>query len=161
MSAEELDPHLFGAEQPCFGCGPSHPTGFRLRFVRAGEEAQTRFVPDARYQGPPGVMHGGLVVALADELAAWTIVAQKGRLGFTVALEGRLVRAVRIGEEVLGRGRLLEDRGRVLRVGVTLEQGASDCYRGTFTFVLLDRRGAERLLGTELPASWQRFCRDG
>ena len=34
----------------------------------------TTFTPDDRYQGPPGIMHGGLVTTLADEVAAWAII---------------------------------------------------------------------------------------
>jgi acyl-coenzyme A thioesterase PaaI-like protein len=71
----ELDGTLFGPEQPCFGCGPVHSSGFRLRFVEDGDEVVTRFLPDDRYQGPPGLMHGGLVFTIADELAARVIIA--------------------------------------------------------------------------------------
>ena len=67
---ERLDGHLFGADQPCFGCGPNHPWGFHLAFERDGEAVVTRFVPGDRYQGPPGIMHGGLVMTLADEVGA-------------------------------------------------------------------------------------------
>ncbi|MBM4357286.1 MAG: hypothetical protein FJ096_04175 [Deltaproteobacteria bacterium] len=73
-----LDPHTFGREQPCFGCAPDHPTGFHLEFEREGDAVRTRFVPSPHHQGPPGILHGGLVTTLADELAAWTIVALKG-----------------------------------------------------------------------------------
>ncbi|MFT3767835.1 MAG: hypothetical protein QM820_20485 [Minicystis sp.] len=62
-----LDPHLFGSGQPCFGCSPEHPIGLRLAFTRRDDEVVTTFVPGEQYQGPPGLMHGGLVTTLADE----------------------------------------------------------------------------------------------
>jgi acyl-coenzyme A thioesterase PaaI-like protein len=159
MTEVALDPHTFGAEQPCFGCAPAHPIGFKLQFARDGDEVVTRFVPRVEWQGPPGIMHGGLAMAVADELAAWTIIGQKGRLGFTASATTRLRRPLRIGQEVVGRGRIVEDRGRVLKIAVTLRQADEDALTAELTFALLDEGGATRLLGAPLPESWKRFCR--
>ena len=69
----------------CFGCSPTHPTGFRLEFDKEGDVVTTRFVPKTEHQGPPGILHGGLVTTLADELAAWTIIATRlTRSGFVL-----------------------------------------------------------------------------
>lgn len=160
-SVEEtpLDPEIFGREQPCFGCAPGHPIGFQLRFARRGDDVVTRFVPGERYQGPPGVMHGGLVTTLADEIAAWTIVALKGRFGFTVALEARLSKAVRVGVEVEGRGRIESETPRFTKIAVELHQAGAVCLKGTFTFVVLDEAGAEKVIGGPLPEAWKKFAR--
>jgi acyl-coenzyme A thioesterase PaaI-like protein len=156
---ESLDGGIFGADSPCFGCAPHHPIGFRLAFEREGETVTTRFVPGAQHQGPPGIMHGGLVTALADELAAWAIIAVKGQFGFTTAIEARLAGAVRIGQEILGTARISKDLRRVVEVETSLAQGGVDAYTARFKFVILDRAGAERLLGGPLPEAWTRFAR--
>jgi uncharacterized protein (TIGR00369 family) len=159
MSEAHLDGTLFGPGQPCFGCGPDHPIGFRLQFTREGDEMVTRFTPGERYQGPPGVMHGGLVTTLADEIAAWTVIGLKERMGFTAALSARFKRPVRIGVEVVGRGRITKDATRVLEIAVSLSQEGTACLLGDFTFALLDQAGAERVLGGPLPEAWKRFAR--
>src|SRR5579872_3001259 len=100
-----LDGTLFGDDHMCFGCGPTHPAGFRLRYEREGEEVVTRFVPQAQHQGPPGLMHGGLVSTVADETAAWALIAQTGKFGFTTSFECKFKRGVRIGVEAEARGR--------------------------------------------------------
>lgn len=158
-----LDGTLFGPEQPCFGCSPTHPTGLRLAFAREGDAAiVTRFVPGPGHQGPPGIMHGGLVLTLADELAAWTIIGLRERFGFTAKVDARIARPVRIGAEVRGRGVITRDGSRVVEVAVTLAQGEVEAFRGTFTFVLLDERAAAQMLGAEaLPEAWRRFARAG
>lgn len=158
-TAVPLDPELFGSESPCFGCSPHHPIGFKLRFERVGDRVQTTFVPDARLQGPPGVMHGGLVTTLGDEIAAWTVIGLKERFGFTAALSAKLHRPVRIGVPVMGAGRIVTDKTRLLTIEVTLEQSGERAFTGEFTFVLLDAAGAERLLGGPLPEAWARFAR--
>ena len=156
---EPLNGSLFGASQPCFGCAPNHPIGFRLAFERDGDGVLTRFTPGDRYQGPPGIMHGGLVTTLADEIAAWTLVAVLGKFGFTTAIEAKISRPIRIGSEVRGRGRIVKASRRVVRVGVDIEQGGASCFGGELTFVLLDRGGAEKLIGGPVPESWAPFCR--
>jgi acyl-coenzyme A thioesterase PaaI-like protein len=162
MSAPEsvdLDPHLFGAGQPCFGCAPDHPTGFRLRFAREAEAITTRFTPGSHHQGPPGIMHGGLVLTLADEIGAWTLVGLIGKFGFTAALTAKLRKPVRMGHEVSGRGVIQRLGSRVVTVRVALDQEGHPVFHADIDFVLMDEKGAERLLGGPLPPAWRSFCR--
>lgn len=156
-----LDGHLFGEGQPCFGCGPTHPIGFHLRFERDGDDVVTRFTPGDRYQGPPGILHGGLVATLADELAAWTLIARLGRFGFTTRMDLRLHGPVRIGVEIEGRGRLVRETRRLVDVAVEVGQGGARLASGELQFALLGEAQAERLLGGPLPEAWRRFARAG
>ena len=54
----------------CFVCGVSNPFGLHLKFynVSPGEIASDTVVPE-QYQGYPGVVHGGIVASMLDELA--------------------------------------------------------------------------------------------
>jgi acyl-coenzyme A thioesterase PaaI-like protein len=156
---DPLDGHLFGPGQPCFGCSPDHPYGFRLRFAREGDEIVTHFTPGERYQGPPGIMHGGLVSTLADEVAAWAIVGLLGKFGFTASFECKLRRPVRIGVPLEARARITKDARRIVDAGVRVVQEGEEAFRGTFRFVILDQGGAERMLGRPIPDAWKRFCR--
>jgi acyl-coenzyme A thioesterase PaaI-like protein len=154
------DGHLLGAGQPCYGCSPDHPTGMRLTFAREGDAIVTTFTPGEGHQGPPGIMHGGLVTTLADEIADWTLLGLRERMGFTGAIDAKLLQAVRVGAPVRGRGRIASATARVTKIGVELSQGGAACFKGEFTFVLLDRNGVERLLGGKpLPEAWERFVR--
>jgi acyl-coenzyme A thioesterase PaaI-like protein len=154
-----LDPQTFGSGQQCFGCGPSHPIGLRLEFARLGDEVLTTFTPGEQYQGPPGLVHGGLSTTLADELAVWTVLGLKGKMSFTGAIQARLSRPMRIGVPIHGRGRITSDTARVIEVGVTLAQEQETCFRGKFTLAVLDEKGAERVIGRPLPEAWRRFAR--
>ena len=157
---DTLDGSIFGEEQPCFGCAPKHPFGFRLSFTRVGDAIETRFLPDDRYQGPPGIMHGGLVFAVADEVAVWTVIAARGKFGFTAGMDGRLLRPTRIGLELVGRGTLVSERRGVARSEVVLSQQGEDVFRGVIKTMLLDRRAAEELLQRPLPADWLTFAKE-
>jgi len=156
---DALDGSIFGEGQPCFGCAPDHPIGFRLRFARKGDEVVTRFTPTERYQGPPGIMHGGLVATLADELGAWAVIALLDKFGFTAEMSCRWRAPVRVGRELEGRARVLKGGARVVTIAVALRQDGAEVYEAELRFVILDRAGAEKMLGGPLPEAWGRFAR--
>lgn len=157
--SEALDGHLFGSDQPCFGCGPRHPIGMHLTFEREGDEVVTRFVPPEPYQGAPGIMHGGLVATLADEVAAWALIAGAGKFGFTVSFEAKYRRAVKIAVPCEGRGRITGPVRRITDIEVRVLQEGEVAFTGAFRFAILDRAGAEKLLGGPIPDAWERFTR--
>lgn len=155
-----LDPLTFGPEQRCFGCGPHNTRGWRLRFEREGDVVSTRYLPTAGEEGPPGVFHGGLQATLVDELAGWTIVGLLGRMGFTTSMRVRYMRPVRIGEEIVARGRILSHEGRAVTVRATLEQRGKAACQATISYRLATAESAARTLGEPLPAQWQQFLVD-
>ncbi len=57
-----------GTQNGCFGCGDANATGLQLRFY---VEAEGRVVCNlklaARFQGPPGYAHGGIIATMLDE----------------------------------------------------------------------------------------------
>ena len=131
-----LDPHLFGERSACFGCAPSHPIGFHLRFAREGDSVVTTFVPGQMHQGPPAVMHGGLVATLADEIAAWALIALLGKFGFTAEFQGRDQSPGPHRRGARRAGRIERDGGRIVGVRVELTQGEALAFTGLFTFVI-------------------------
>jgi acyl-coenzyme A thioesterase PaaI-like protein len=154
-----LDGSLFGPGQPCFGCSPDHPQGLRLRFAKADGAILTRFTPGDLHQGPPGIMHGGLVSTLADEVAAWACIGLLGKFGFTAQMSLRLARPVRVGVPLVARAVVVKDARRIVDVGVRVEQEGLDALTGELRFVILDKGGAEKMLGGPIPPAWERFCR--
>ncbi len=55
----------------CFVCGRENPVGLRLRFYEDHEAQQIvvpLLIPD-RYQGYPGIAHGGILATILDEIA--------------------------------------------------------------------------------------------
>ncbi len=119
----------------------------------------TRFTPTERYQGPPNIMHGGLVTTVADEIAAWAVIGLLGKFGFTARLQCALHHPVRIGEVVEARSWIDRDLRRLADVGIQIRQDDQDCMTGSFRFAVLDAEGAERLMGRPLSDAWRRFGR--
>lgn len=155
-----LDGNIFGPGQPCFGCSPDHPIGFQLQFrVEADDTVVTDFTPGEQYQGPPGIMHGGLVATLADEVAAWAIIGLRGKFGFTAKMSCTFAKPVRIGVPLVGRSKITRETSRTMQVECIVVQADERCFTADFTFVVLDRAATEKMLGRPLPDSWTRFAR--
>ncbi|HOF88723.1 MAG TPA: PaaI family thioesterase [Armatimonadota bacterium] len=109
----------FVADQMCFACGRENPIGLRLTFAFDGAEYVTRFTADARVQGYRGIIHGGIVATLLDEVMARLVWEQAGPSA-TARLDIRYRRPAPIGAAIEVRGRITAVR----RAGQLFETAA-------------------------------------
>jgi uncharacterized protein (TIGR00369 family) len=123
---EEL-PHdsAYALFHDCFGCGPRHEIGLRVRCFRADGEVRSPIVVPARYAGPPGAAHGGIVAAYLDEVLAGAALAHTGRVHVTGELSVRYVRPTPVERPLVGRGRARRSAARYLELEGTLEDLAT------------------------------------
>jgi uncharacterized protein (TIGR00369 family) len=56
----------------CFVCGPENAEGMKLQFqtLDNGKKIAATYVPPEKYQGWKGVVHGGIIATLLDEVMA-------------------------------------------------------------------------------------------
>ena len=95
----------------CFVCGPGNSSGLNIRFRLEGEVCRAEYTPIDQYVGYDGVVHGGILFALLDDVMAnWLYL--RGEVCFTAKAEIRYRRPVLVGETLSLEGRLLERRGR-------------------------------------------------
>lgn len=74
MSDALQDQHLPG--NACFGCGPDNPVGFQIKSYPLDDGGlAAELVIDERFQGPPGVVNGGLLSVPMDCHSTWTAMA--------------------------------------------------------------------------------------
>jgi len=111
-----------GVFHRCFGCGPEHPTGLRVRCFRTPDGVLSPIIVRPEYEGPPGAAHGGIVAAYLDEVLGGAVVRATGRPAVTGELTVRYVRPVPSDTPLLGRGRLVADHGRYVDVEGSLEE---------------------------------------
>jgi acyl-coenzyme A thioesterase PaaI-like protein len=105
----------------CFGCGPNHDIGLRVRTFRGQGEVLSPIVIPKRFEGPPEGAHGGIVAAYLDEVLAGAAVNHTGRVHWTGELSIRYVRPTPVERPLVGRGRAVKQSGKYLDLEGTLE----------------------------------------
>lgn len=110
----------------CFVCGRDNPIGFHLQFFADDDGCvHANYTPREEHQGFPGVMHGGLVTALLDEIIGRTAIASD-LWCMTAKLEVRFKKPVPVGAPFALKGEITKHDGRVLegRGEIRLEDGS-------------------------------------
>ena len=105
----------------CFGCGALNPIGLHLQFYRmpGDDSVWAPWLPSKEYEGYGGMIHGGIISTLMDEILAWSLYARDtwaltARLNVTFRKPLEVGRPVRlIGTVVRDRGRLFDLRGEI------------------------------------------------
>jgi len=108
----------------CFGCGPANPDGMHLEFTR--DEAQKRvfgtFSLGERYQGAPGIVHGGIVAVVLDE-ALSKLSKMYGVSAVTAELNVEYLRPVRVAEALSVEAHLERSEGRQMYYAGEIQDG--------------------------------------
>jgi acyl-coenzyme A thioesterase PaaI-like protein len=104
----------------CFACGPKNPFGLKLSFREQDDTYISQFTGQPQHQGYDGIMHGGIVSTLLDEIMARYLYA-KGMNAVTGRLEVRYNKPTPIGVPLLIKGRITKSKGRLYETEGTIE----------------------------------------
>ena len=93
----------------CFACGTENPIGLNLQFYRLGDAVYSEITLDRQYEGWEGVVHGGIVSTLLDEVMSWAIMYAKKVFLVTRKMDIKYIRPVLVGKPLRVAGRLMDD----------------------------------------------------
>lgn len=98
----------------CFGCGEQAATGLRMVTIAGeGVDVTARMQVETRFEGGPGVIHGGILSTAFDEamgLAQWMV----GVIAVTAHLEIDFAKPIPIGSELRIEAECVGEVGRKL-----------------------------------------------
>jgi uncharacterized protein (TIGR00369 family) len=98
----------------CFACGPHNSIGLKLRIEGDSKRVSARFLPRKEHEGWAGIVHGGIIATLLDEVLAW--ICKKNGLGaLTARLSIRFRNPANIGEEISAHAEITEIKGRAIK----------------------------------------------
>jgi acyl-coenzyme A thioesterase PaaI-like protein len=130
----------------CFGCGTLNTCGLRLTMFPNddGDGVWTAFMPAARFEGYPGMIHGGIVCTVLDEVMAWSLYREE-IWAVTGQLNVRYRRPVPVGERLRALGMIARNRGRVIETRGEIRREADGALlaEATATFVRVPADQAE------------------
>ncbi len=112
--------NILGQRQPnskyCFICGMENPVGLHLHIYETTPgEVVSRYIAPEHFQGYPGVLHGGIVAAILDELSGRAHMGSdplNPRFMFTARLEVKYRKNVPIGRQLKIIGRAGKSRAK-------------------------------------------------
>lgn len=107
------------ANNGCFACGPANGRGLHLEIQNDGEATYVEFTPDESWQGFGGVVHGGLVATVLDEVMAWELYGYDD-FAVTGRMEITYRKLVPVGRRLRASARLVQDRRRAKKVRAEL-----------------------------------------
>jgi len=110
--------------QMCFACSPNNPIGLKLVFEHEGDICRASFVAGPEHQGWNGVMHGGLVTTMLDEVMAQWLWSRDMSI-MTAEMTTRFVNPVPIGVKLTIESRLVANKRRLflMEADATLPDG--------------------------------------
>jgi len=101
--------------QHCFICGVSNPVGLKLKIYQVEDGViQTSFTAPSHFQGYPGVLHGGIVASILDEISGRALMGDPAspRFMFTGKLEVKYRKNVPIGVPLKIIGKAIRSKGK-------------------------------------------------
>lgn len=128
-------------DNACFGCGPNNPEGLHLKsYVGEDGIVVAEWTPDARFQGPPGIVNGGVMAVPMDCHSTWTAMnaytdaAGSPRGAVTASYEVRLRRPTPVAVRVSFRAEVRVHEGRRIEVAcdATVDDEVTAIFIGSF-----------------------------
>ncbi|MEJ2129968.1 MAG: PaaI family thioesterase [Woeseiaceae bacterium] len=97
----------------CFACGVDNPIGLKIRFDVEGDVCTAEFTPNENHVGFSDTVHGGIIYTILDDVTA-NILYQQGRKAHTAKCEIRYRQPVRVGQRLMLRGWIENERRRLI-----------------------------------------------
>ena len=102
----------------CFGCSPTNNYGLQLKFYLSDEFKgcfSECYIPD-HFCGFANFVHGGIIAALLDEVAAWAIISQLLSVGITREITTKFLNPVQANEKIRVEGEIINHTEKVVFV---------------------------------------------
>lgn len=121
-----------GIKQPnsrhCFVCGLENPVGLKLKIYQTAPGViETSYTAPEHFQGYPGVLHGGIVASILDEMSGRAHMGDPSeqRFMFTGKLEVKYRKNVPIGKplKIIGKAGKTEGKKAEGWAGIYDENG--------------------------------------
>ena len=107
----------------CFGCGRQNPIGLKMTFFEDANGVWSPWTPAREHQGYEGIVHGGLITTVLDEVMGWAIYVRK-LWAVTGTINVRFRKPVRIGDVLTARAWVESVTGRKVDVRAHLVRDA-------------------------------------
>lgn len=160
MTARRLTNDDWGLDSSCFVCEARNDAGLQLELWADDEVGQVwaDLNLGTEFSGAPTLVHGGISLAVLDEVQAWAVIALAGSWAVTIETAARFPRPLRLNSryraigEVAGRdGNLVTTTGRI-----ETPKGLV-CVTSTATFQVIGEAEAVRFSGDAVSSENRKY----
>jgi uncharacterized protein (TIGR00369 family) len=121
--------------EKCFFCGPA-TGGLALDLQYADKRAFTEFAAHEKFQGYDGMLHGGIVAGILDEVMWWTLFVETRMLCATRKIEVEFLKPIICGRTYRASGELIRSVRHIHHLAGIIEDGnGGPCARAKGTFL--------------------------
>lgn len=105
-----------------------------------GESVFCKFVAQEKFQGYVGMLHGGIVTGILDEVMWWTLFMEERVVCATSKIEVHFKRPVLCGNSYVASGSLLKVTGRTYQMSGRIEdEKGYECARSAGSFRKIEK----------------------
>ena len=126
----EFEPHN------CFACGTLNAGGLGLDLHIEPGRSWTELSLDRRFEGWHGIIHGGILCTILDEVMAWALVGEDN-WGVTARMSVDFRRPVGVGVAIRAEGWISRSRRRIVDTNGHIIDAASGTELATASAVYL------------------------
>lgn len=130
----------------CFVCGKDSKTGLKIDFEIIENGARAVYTPTSEFEGFRGIVHGGILCALLDEIMWKSVNGNTGALTVTARMEVKFKQPARIGETLNIEGSISGQKKRFFETkGVIYGPQGTVLAEATGLFVIVDEETKTRM----------------
>jgi acyl-coenzyme A thioesterase PaaI-like protein len=96
----------------CFACGELNEIGLHLKLNLEPGRCWTELEMPRRFEGWEGIVHGGILCTILDEVMAWALVSEDS-WGVTARMSLEFRKPVTVGQAIRAEGWISESRRRI------------------------------------------------
>jgi len=98
----------------CFVCGEENPFGLKITFFKDKNKVKAEFIPESKHQGFRGIVHGGILFSILDEIMGRTAIITKGVMTLTVEINIKYRKKALVGKKIIFTAQMTKDLGRMI-----------------------------------------------
>ncbi|MFX0070287.1 MAG: PaaI family thioesterase [Candidatus Hermodarchaeota archaeon] len=117
-------PNMWGGN--CFGCSPKNKYGLQMKVYYSEAGCVSRLVVPENYCGFEGLVHGGIIATILDEIAAWTLILHLNRLGVTQTVKIDYLKPVYINQGIIAEGMIKEHKDNFVSTNALIKNQKGD-----------------------------------
>ncbi len=129
-----------------------NPDGMHVDFYQTeDDEIYCEWVADAKFEGYPKALHGGIAISILDELSAYSMFDRYQTYAVSLSCHVRWLGKIHIGSSIYGKAKVSRRLGRLAQVDSTImNKHGRELVKMTSVFLIPTRNQFKQFVGLSI-----------